>query len=213
MRIGRPSRRISPLAIPLGCVAAAIAMILAGQVITGKGQIPPASERETEGGALDGEEDAAGVDGPDADRSQPKGSAAGDGVLSDGSGGSANDEVLENARKLMDAPVRESSLRTFLDDLSAGKADGKAVDGGGTATKVVHWAERGDIPAAAEGVLRAYVDAGDAELTTSGYLDMHGNVWAAIVRGGDAWCDVVLVSTEDREESSVRVARVFAGAV
>lgn len=50
-------------------------------------------------------------------------------------------------------------------------------------------------------------------LPASGYLDMQGNVWGAIVQGGDAWCDVVLVNTEGGRESTVRVTRLLPGEV
>lgn len=89
---------------------------------------------------------------------------------------------------------------------------GKGGDGDAT-TAIVYWTERGDLPVAAERVLDAYADVCGVILGASGYLDMYGNVWGALVRRGDAWCDVVLVSTEDGEQSVVRVARVLAGSV
>lgn len=99
-----------------------------------------------------------------------------------------------------------SSEGSFLDDLSLGRTEAK---GEGSAS--VFWVGPSDLPTAAEGVLRKYERVPDARLITSGYLDANGNVWGAVVRGGTTWCDLILVSTEDDEESTVRVARLAPG--
>ena len=124
--------------------------------------------------------------------------------------------MLDRARTLLGMKVRESSTETFLRDLAlnshAQDPDAVASDGEG-ATEALYWVEEGDLPAAAENVLRAYVDAGGTRLAASGYLDIQGNVWGAIVQGGGAWCDVVLVNTEDGRKSAVRVTRLLPGEV
>lgn len=126
------------------------------------------------------------------------------------------DGMLDRARALLGMKVRESSTETFLRDLTlnshAQDPDAVASDGEG-ATEVLYWVEEGDLPVVAENVLRAYADTGEARLAASGYLDMQGNVWGAIVQGGDAWCDVVLVNTEGGRESTVRVTRLLPGEV
>ncbi|MFR3312205.1 MAG: hypothetical protein ACLTPF_07350 [Collinsella stercoris] len=124
--------------------------------------------------------------------------------------GGTDGDNLRRIWELLDGPGQESSARSFLEDLSQG--EGERDDGDAT-TAIVYWTERGDLPVAAERVLDAYADVGGVILGASGYLDMYGNVWGALVRRGDAWCDVVLVSTEDGEQSVVRVARVLAGSV
>lgn len=97
-----------------------------------------------------------------------------------------------------------SSEDSFLDDLSRGRSEAK---GEGSAS--VCWIDPSDLPTAAEGALRKYELVHGARLIANGYLDLSGNVWGAVVQGGAAWCDVILVSTEDDETSAVRIARLF----
>lgn len=140
----------------------------------------------------------------------------GDASTRDEAEAGGQDGVLEHARALLGAKTRESSTETFLRDLAPNPRDqcaGTATSDGEGATDALYWVEEGDLPVVAENVLRAYADTGEARLATSGYLDMQGNVWGAIVQGGDAWCDVVVVNTEDGRESAVRVARLLPGEV
>ena len=44
---------------------------------------------------------------------------------------------------------------------------------------------------AAADMLRAYREVPTAQLALSGYLDIKGNVWGAIVRDGRGWVDMV----------------------
>ena len=65
-------------------------------------------------------------------------------------------------------------------------------------------------------VLNSYQEAPGAVLMTSGYLDLKGNAWGAIVRGGEEWVDIVLIVTAETEPgaedlSSARVVRLAAG--
>lgn len=100
-----------------------------------------------------------------------------------------------------------SSAEAFLDDLDAAlERDAKADEA------VVAWRSEGDVMEAGARVLGTYVEGGvGASLVTSGYLDMSGNVWGAVVWDGEHWADVVLVTqTPGEREVAVRVARMMA---
>lgn len=117
------------------------------------------------------------------------------------------DEVVEVAQELgidieaMTHDARASSPERFLDDL----------DEAGDGDVSVAWSVSGDLVEPASDVIRAYRDMGTATLVTSGYLDLKGNVWGALVQGGTDWVDMVVVATtEDGGETTVRVARLRA---
>ncbi|MDM8302457.1 hypothetical protein [Collinsella tanakaei] len=117
------------------------------------------------------------------------------------------DEVVEVAQELgidieaMTHDARASSPERFLDDLD------EADDGDASVT----WSVSGDLVEPASDVIRAYRDMGTATLVTSGYLDLKGNVWGALAQGGTDWVDMVVVTTtEDGGETTVRVARLRA---
>lgn len=117
------------------------------------------------------------------------------------------DEVVEVAQELgidieaMTRGARASSPERFLDDL----------DEAGDGDASVAWSVSGDLVEPASDVIRAYRDMGTATLVTSGYLDLKGNVWGALVQGGTDWVDMVVVTTtEDGGETTVRVARLRA---
>lgn len=113
-----------------------------------------------------------------------------------------SDEVADALRSSAAAP---SSPETFLDDLGkAGDSDGE----GGGSVRVLAWDEARDLPLAAEDALRAYRDRGSVTLMSSGYLDLAGNVWAALLRHGSGAVDIMTVSTADGKSSEVRIARL-----
>lgn len=106
-----------------------------------------------------------------------------------------------------DSEAMASSAEAFLDDLDAAlERDAKADEA------VVAWRSEGDVMEAGARVLGTYVEGGvGASLVTSGYLDMSGNVWGAVVWDGEHWADVVLVTqTPGEREVAVRVARMMA---
>ncbi len=115
------------------------------------------------------------------------------------------------------------TTETFLDELeersvgASGEADatdGSAADAGQGYQEVsgditVTWEEEAGLVEVAGAVLRAYEETGDAMLVTSGYLDLKGTVWSALVQGA-GWVDVVAVrSALDDGSSTVRVARLL----
>ena len=60
---------------------------------------------------------------------------------------------------------------------------------------------------AAADMLRAYREVPTAQLALSGYLDIKGNVWGAIVRDGRGWVDMVTIAA-DAGDTSCRLRAV-----
>lgn len=113
---------------------------------------------------------------------------------------SAEDEVERAVSKVEDAPVSQSSATLFLSDL---ERDGDASHG-------VIWEESADVPETASTVLKNYRSLGTCELACSGYLDIKGNAWGAVIRGGSLWVDVVYITVPDGgETSTVRIVRLL----
>ena len=109
------------------------------------------------------------------------------------------------ADALRTSSVEPSSRKTFLSDLEGLKGDS---DEGGDSVCVLAWTEFRDLPITAEEVLCAYRQRGAVTLMASGYLDLAGNVWAALLRHDDGAVDIMTVSTADGSSSEVRVARL-----
>lgn len=63
------------------------------------------------------------------------------------------------------------------------------------------WSEDRPMTEAAADMLRAYCEVPTAQLALSGYLDIKGNVWGAIVRDGRGWVDMVTVAAEAGDAS------------
>ena len=71
------------------------------------------------------------------------------------------------------------------------------------------WTEERSLPLAAADVLRAYADEPTASLAMSGYLDIKGDVWGAIVRDARGWVDMVgCTAGKDDASCSVSVVRL-----
>lgn len=77
------------------------------------------------------------------------------------------------------------------------------------------WTEDRPMTEAAADLLRAYREVPTAQLALSGYLDIKGNVWGAIVRDGRGWVDMVTVAADAGDAScrlrAVRLAPKTAG--
>lgn len=115
-----------------------------------------------------------------------------------------SDEARRLAASVGDVPARDSSAAAFLADLAeAGREDRAAVA----------WESEAGLTGEAAGVLGSYRDAGGVELAASGYLDLKGNAWGALLRGDAGWVDVVTVwaaSADDRDRGSrVRIVRLL----
>lgn len=107
------------------------------------------------------------------------------------------------------APMEEGVIDTgsFLAELdrdASTQADGEAS---------CVWTSAQPINELAADVLRAYQGVSGAQLMTSGYLDLKGNAWGAIVLDECGWVDIVtVVAEEGNEASTARVTRISSSA-
>ena len=126
-------------------------------------------------------------------------------------------ELAERVEAAADA-AQASSERTFLDDLQEGASGAlQGTDGGsepapahgdGSADIAVSWSDETGLVHQATCIVEAYRDHTDARIATSGYLDMKGNVWGAVMRDV-AWVDVVVVrANADGASSTAQVVRL-----
>lgn len=139
----------------------------------------------------------------------------------EGSGAEAA-EAADDPARILDGEAESGAFLERLESLSeAASGEGEAAEPDAAAVPAssasVSWAEEGDVVEMASCVLNSYQEVPDAILMTSGYLDLKGNAWGAIVRGGEEWVDIVLIVTAETEPgaedlSSARVVRLAAGA-
>lgn len=126
------------------------------------------------------------------------------GIASDSAVASQNDEM----RDTDDSDVAVTA-QTFLRTLD--KRSGTATDspeGDAIAVRLA-WSEDRPMTEAAADMLRAYREVPTAQLALSGYLDIKGNVWGAIVRDGRGWVDMVTVAADAGDASCrLRVIRL-----
>lgn len=114
----------------------------------------------------------------------------------------------EDARDADDANAAVTA-QTFLQalDEQAGSATGSSADSA-IAVRLA-WSERRPMTEAAADMLRAYREVPTAQLALSGYLDIKGNVWGAIVRDGRGWVDMMTVAADAGDASCrLRVVRL-----
>lgn len=88
---------------------------------------------------------------------------------------------------------------SFLDEL-AQKGSSAALEKDAVAARV-SWNDDRSLPEAAADVMRAYREIPTARLALSGYLDIKGSVWGAIVRDGRGWVDLVVVAADEGDAS------------
>lgn len=138
--------------------------------------------------------------GLNAARQQRPGAAFGSG--SDSAVASQKDEMRDADDS--DAAV---TAQTFLRTLD--KRSGTATDSPEDNAIAVRlaWSEDRPMTEAAADMLRAYREVPTAQLALSGYLDIKGNVWGAIVRDGRGWVDMVTVAA-DAGDASCRLRAV-----
>lgn len=103
-----------------------------------------------------------------------------------------------------------SSPRRFLEDLDDAVGTSRDASDGASepAQGSVGWTDDAPLEQAAASVLRAYGQLPSARLMASGYIDLKGMVWGAIVFCPEGWVDVVMVDADAGDgKASVRVAR------
>ena len=122
--------------------------------------------------------------------------------------GSAAASQKDDARDADDANAAVTA-QTFLQALDerAGAATGSSANNA-VAVRLA-WSECRPMTEAAADMLRAYREVSTAQLALSGYLDIKGNVWGAIVRDGRGWVDMVTVAADAGDTSCrLRVVRL-----
>ena len=114
----------------------------------------------------------------------------------------ATDELTEAVSRIEGAQVSSSSAETFLSDLA--RAASASAHG-------VTWEDDEDVPECAASVLEGYRSREGCELACSGYLDIKGNAWGAVVWCPPDWVDVVYITVPDGGgASTVRIVRLTA---
>lgn len=119
--------------------------------------------------------------------------------------------LLEDAEEVSSAlaAAQETDPGRFLDELERGAQEGAASAATGGAF-AVRWAKDADLVESAREVLLAYRAQGGTEVMTSGYLDLQGNVWSAMVASEGGWVDLIVVAAGEGDTSEVRIARISA---
>ena len=101
------------------------------------------------------------------------------------------------------------TAQTFLQKLDERAADAMEPPADNAIAVRLAWAEDRPMTKAAADLLRAYREVPTAQLALSGYLDIKGNVWGAIVRDGRGWVDMVTVAADAGDASCrLRVIRL-----
>lgn len=130
-------------------------------------------------------------------------------------------EAVDDPVRVLDGEAESGAFLERLESQSGtASGEGEATEPGADAVPAspasVSWTEEGGVVEMASRVLNSYQEVPGAVLMTSGYLDLKGNAWGAIVRGGGEWVDIVLIVTAETEPgaedlSSARVVRLAAG--
>lgn len=120
------------------------------------------------------------------------------------------DVAQDVARKLLQEDGADSSTASFLSDLEKPSSSGADASETGFQTALAWKDERG-LEAVAEDLLLSYAERSDAELLSSGYLDIKGRAWAAMLMVGSNCVDMlVVIGDEDDASCEVRAMRLNA---
>lgn len=128
------------------------------------------------------------------------------GATADSGSGSAVASQAEDAR---DAGAQDAAVtaQTFLKTLDERAASATEPSTDSAIAVRLAWSEDRPMTEAAADLLHAYREVSTAQLALSGYLDIKGNVWGAIVRDGRGWVDMVTVAA-DVGDASCRLCAV-----
>ena len=140
--------------------------------------------------------------GLNAARQQRPGAASDSG--SDSAVASQKDETRDADDSDVAVTVTAQTFLRTLDKRSATATD--SPEGNAIAVRLA-WSEDRPMTEAAADMLRAYREVPTSQLALSGYLDIKGNVWGAIVRDGRGWVDMVTVAA-DTGDASCRLRAV-----
>lgn len=140
--------------------------------------------------------------GLNAARQQRSGAAA------DADSGSTTVSQKDETPDAGDADVAVTA-QTFLQKLDERAAGATEPPADNAIAARLAWAEDRPMTEVAADLLRAYREVPTAQLALSGYLDIKGNVWGAIVRDGRGWVDMVTVAADAGDASCcLRVVRL-----
>ena len=117
--------------------------------------------------------------------------------------------VASQAKDARDAGAQDAAVtaRAFLQVLDERAASATEPSADNAIAVRLAWSEDRPMTEAAADLLRAYREVPTAQLALSGYLDIKGNVWGAIVRDGRGWVDMVTVAA-DAGDASCRLRAV-----
>ncbi len=136
------------------------------------------------------------------------------------SGDRVADEVQSDAASVEDAQgtvvkrtltgeAHASGKRRFLNDLSQGIEKALLKTSDRSVSYAVAWHERRGLQAVSSDLLEAYRKLDGYVVASSGYLDIKGNVWGALLAQGKSAVDVVMVTcNEEDSECTARVVRL-----
>ncbi len=129
-------------------------------------------------------------------------------MLRQGDGPAAEDAPAspsEVVGRVFPADPHRSAASSFLADLDSLASRSSAV---GANPAVVSWDDPDGLADAAGTVLETYRDMKTFTLMTSGYLDIKGNAWGALLRGPDGSVDIALALADESGGATVRVSRI-----
>lgn len=198
---GEPER-LSTRALRLLAPALCLATVVAACSLVPMAQTGGAgSAGSAAGSSLAAQAGSADADaGPEPEGSPPReGESPGDPPAAQEAGSGSTPEGAPEAPSAGGA-----SSATFMGELeeAAARTDDPQVG--------IAWEEpRGLAPVAGD-ILDRYAACGTARLATSGFIDIKGNVWGAVIEDGRGWVDVVTVTeAPDGASSTARVIRML----
>lgn len=122
------------------------------------------------------------------------------------------DDIGALADELAGEPSKKdiaSGQTRFLRDLERA-AESASREKSGASARCVTWRDDTGLIEAGKAVLNSYASVPTARLSSSGYLDIKGDVWGAIVSDARGWVDMVVITSDGNDTSaSIRIKRLL----
>lgn len=109
-----------------------------------------------------------------------------------------DDATRDNSVPDADMPV---TAQTFLQSLDTQVGAVPEASGDSAIAARLAWSEDRPMTEAAADMLRAYREMPTAHLALSGYIDIKGDLWGAVVRDDRGWVDMVTVAADEGDVS------------